>query len=187
MTSLILRTNAGGVPLGWISWQTAVVLYARAQVLWTLGGEPLRFHGGLNRRTGLRSFVDVHPVIAVRGRMLTDAGTLQAPLTNRELFRRDGHTCLYCLARLPDAHLTRDHLVPVSRGGKDVWSNVVTACRSCNQRKADRTPQEAGMRLHAVPYVPNHAEWLILRNRRIRADQMAFLQAQCPRGSRLKS
>jgi len=43
------------------------------------------------------------------------------------------------------------------------------------------------MRLHAVPYVPSHAEWLILRNRRILADQMAFLQAQCPRHSRLRN
>ena len=186
MTTMILRTNAGGQPVGWISWQEAVLLYAKDQVMWTIGEEPLRFHGGINRWTGLRSYMDVHPVIAAKGQVFVADYSVEAPLNNRELFRRDRHTCLYCLAELPDRHLTRDHVIPVSRGGEDVWSNVVAACRACNQKKADRTPQEAGMRLHAVPYVPSHAEWLILRNRRILADQMAFLKAQCPRHSRLR-
>jgi len=88
---------------------------------------------------------------------------------------------MYCLASLSDRHLTRDHVVPLSRGGLDVWTNVVTACRVCNQRKADRLLKENSMRLHAVPYTPNHAEWLILRNRHILSDQMAFLKAQCPK------
>jgi hypothetical protein len=187
MTTMILRTNAGGQPVGWISWQDAVLLYAKEQVMWTVGDESLRVHGGVNRWTGLRSYMDVHPVIAAKGQVFIGDYSVAAPLTNRELFRRDRHTCLYCLAQLPDRHLTRDHVVPVSRGGEDSWSNVVTACRACNQKKADRVPQEAGMRLHAVPYVPSHVEWLILRNRRILADQMAFLQAQCPRHSRLRN
>jgi 5-methylcytosine-specific restriction endonuclease McrA len=71
--------------------------------------------------------------------------------------------------------LTRDHVVPASRGGSSAWENCVTACRHCNQRKDDRTPEEAGMKLLAVPYTPNLAEYLILSNRRILADQMEFL------------
>ena len=67
--------------------------------------------------------------------------------------------------------------MPVSRGGLCVWENCVTACKHCNQRKDDRTPEEAGMKLIAVPYTPNLAEYLILSNRRILADQMEFLQA----------
>ena len=186
MTTMILRANAGGQPMGWISWQDAVLLYARDRVMWTIGDKPLRFYGGLRRWTGLRSYMDVHPIIAAKGRVFPGDYGLVAPLTNPELFRRDRHTCLYCLARLPDRHLTRDHVVPLSRGGEDGWSNVVAACRFCNQKKANLTPQEARMHLHAVPYVPSHAEWLILRNRRILADQMAFLQAQCPRHSYLR-
>src|SRR3546814_5368592 len=65
--------------------------------------------------------------------------------------------------------------MPASRGGASIWENCVTACRSCNQRKDDRTPEEANMRLLAVPYIPNLAEYLILSNRRILADQMEFL------------
>ena len=71
--------------------------------------------------------------------------------------------------------------MPVSRGGQDVWTNVVTACAACNQHKADRLIEETTMRLHAVPYVPKYAEWLILRNRHILTDQMIFLKARCPK------
>lgn len=65
--------------------------------------------------------------------------------------------------------------MPASRGGASAWENCVTACEHCNHRKADRTPEEANMKLLAVPYTPNLAEYLILSNRRILADQMEFL------------
>jgi hypothetical protein len=55
---------------------------------------------------------------------------------------------------------------------------VVTACRSCNQKKDGRTPEEAGITLIAVPYIPNYAEWLVLKNRRILEDQMEFLKTR---------
>lgn len=99
-------------------------------------------------------------------------------LTNKRLFKRDNNMCMYCGDYLYDCELTRDHVVPVSRGGKDRWENVVTACRECNHRKAAMRLKEIerfGMRLLAVPYVPNRAEGLILANREILSDQMAFL------------
>lgn len=181
MSTLILRVNVSGRAMGWIDWQEAVLLYAKDQVAWTLGDKPLRFYGGTNRVRNARSYMDVHPIVAAKGVMGRAKFKTVPPLTNRELFRRDRHTCMYCLASLSDRHLTRDHVVPLSRGGLDVWTNVVTACRVCNQRKADRLLKENSMRLHAVPYTPNHAEWLILRNRHILSDQMAFLKAQCPK------
>jgi 5-methylcytosine-specific restriction endonuclease McrA len=70
---------------------------------------------------------------------------------------------------------------PVSRGGRDIWENVVSACYACNSRKGNRTPQQAGMPLLAVPYRPSWIEHLILSNRNILADQMAFLKAQLPK------
>ncbi len=63
--------------------------------------------------------------------------------------------------------------------------NVVTACRACNHRKANRTPAQAKMPLLYTPYVPTLWEDFILRNRRILADQMEFLRAHVPRNSRL--
>lgn len=66
----------------------------------------------------------------------------------------------------------------MSRGGRDIWSNVVAACKACNARKGNRSPEKAGMALLAIPYVPNWAEFLALTNRKILADQMEFLRAQ---------
>jgi 5-methylcytosine-specific restriction endonuclease McrA len=84
-------------------------------------------------------------------------------------------------------HLTRDHIIPVSRGGINTWMNVVTACSSCNKVKDNRTPEEAHMPLIYVPYAPNRAEYLILQNRKILGDQMEFLIKQVPKESRLLS
>jgi 5-methylcytosine-specific restriction endonuclease McrA len=65
--------------------------------------------------------------------------------------------------------------VPSSKGGQDIWMNVVSACSKCNQKKDDLTLQESGMTLLYAPYIPSRAEHLILANRRILADQMEFL------------
>ena len=184
MRPLILQLDNAGQAMGWINWQDAVTFYAKDLVSWTLGDNVFRFHGGCHRETSLRSFVDVHSIIATRSVVKANKFDIAPPLTNRALFRRDDHMCMYCLTTLPDRDLTRDHVVPVGQGGKNVWTNVVAACARCNQHKACRTPQQAGMKLHAVPYTPNYAEWLVLRNRRILADQMAFLKTQFSKRNR---
>ncbi len=71
------------------------------------------------------------------------------------------------------------------QGGRDTWNNVVTACRRCNNHKAGRTPEQAGMQLLAVPFTPTHAEYIYLQGRRVLADQMEFLRAHFPRSSPL--
>ena len=181
MTPMILQLSQGGQAVNWINWQDAVLYYARDQIAWTLGDQTFRFYGGVNRVSNERSYMDIQPIIAVQGDQGRSVFGVTPSLNNRELFRRDGHICMYCLTSLNDRHLTRDHVIPISRGGRDIWTNVVTACRACNQRKADQLLSETNMRLQAVPYTPNHAEWLILRNRSILTDQMAFLIKQCPK------
>lgn len=181
MLPLILRVNMGGQPMAWLPWQEAVLYYAKDQVAWTLGEQAVRIFGGINNRTKKRSFLDLHPIVAVKGKV--DGRQMRSipPLTNQALFRRDEHTCMYCLQSYTRGQLTRDHVVPISRGGQDEWCNVVTACAHCNQSKDNRLLHETSMKLHALPYAPNFAEWLILRNRNILADQMDFLKAQCPK------
>jgi len=71
--------------------------------------------------------------------------------------------------------------MPISRGGCDVWTNVVTSCRRCNNRKADRSPEEANMELLAIPFVPNQYEFLYLSNHNVLADQMEFPSARFSR------
>ncbi len=72
-------------------------------------------------------------------------------------------------------------MIPTSRGGADTWENCASACKPCNQRKANMMPEEAGMALLAVPYAPNSVEALLLQNKRVLADQMSFLMKHVPR------
>lgn len=189
MTSpLILRLDVAGAPVRWIPWQDAVCLYARDMVAWTAGDREFVFHGGICRKTGERSQLSVNSIVAVkRSAQHKHQKRVIPPLNNRELFLRDGHMCMYCGDQFPDGLLTRDHVIPISRGGRDRWSNVVTACRACNTRKGNRRPEEARMSLLAIPYVPNWAEFLALSNRRILADQMQFLKGQFKSQDRLLS
>lgn len=187
MAARILRVDMAGQPVEWLDREQAVCLYARELVGWTLGDVVYRVHGGISRLTGRRSFVDVHSIIACEGRLQAAWRTIP-PLTNASLFRRDQNICLYCGKQFHDRDLTRDHIVPRSRGGRDTWLNVVAACRRCNQFKGSRTPESAGLELLALPYTPNMAEYLALVNgRRIRGDQMEFLRAQFPPCSRLRA
>lgn len=186
-TVRLLSLDAHGRVLDWITWQDAACLYARGAVSWTLGDPCLHIHGGINRSSGIRSGLDVHPIIAARGHARSRAPDPTPNLSNSALFARDAHLCLYCGGRFGRPSLTRDHVKPLSKGGLDTWENVVSACFQCNSRKSDRTPQQAGMPLLAVPYRPSWIEHLILSNRNILADQMAFLQAQLPKRSKLSA
>ena len=91
--------------------------------------------------------------------------------------------CLYCGDVFPKYQLSRDHVTPLSQGGADIWRNVVTACKRCNNHKADRTPLQSNMRLLAIPFAPNYAEYIFLQNKNIIADQMDYLVNHFPKKS----
>ena len=183
MQPLVLTVDMAGLPQAWVELEEAVTYHAKLLVAWSVGCELKEFRGG-GRRDGTRSRITTKAIIAIKG---TGAGQhLHVPgLTNAMLFMRDRQVCAYCGGRFMLRDLSRDHVNPVSRGGRDSWTNTVTACRSCNTRKGNRTPETAGMPLLYVPYVPNRHEHFILRNRRILADQMEYLLAGVPRSSRL--
>lgn len=181
----ILRLNHAGMPYRWASWYEAARLYARDLVIWTIGEPVITLRGGHSRKHKRRSELEIHGIVACRGKIFTRESMIP-PVSNPALFARDGQMCMYCGA--PTRNLTRDHLVPKSRGGKDAWENVVAACYKCNHRKGDRLLEECGMELLALPYVPNFAEYLALINSgRILVDQMEFLQTRFGSESRLKA
>ncbi len=99
-------------------------------------------------------------------------------VTNTFLFARDSYTRQYCGRHRTRLHnrqfLTRDHVLPISRGGGNTWDNVVTACSPCNNRKGSRTPDEAGMHLSHVPHEPNYVE-LVWAVRRITPIQAKYI------------
>ena len=78
-------------------------------------------------------------------------------LTRKNVIRRDRHRCQYCGDK---ERLTMDHVLPKSRGGKDSWDNLVTACVPCNNRKGSRTPEEAGMELARKPFRPSYVMYI---------------------------
>ena len=182
MNAMILKLDLTGRPLRWVTKQEAALLYSRDLVAWEAGERCLRIMGGTSRLTLSRSYIDLSTIVAARGIDRRRDALSDVPLlTNTRLFRRDAMTCMYCGERFARSQLSRDHLFPVSKGGKDCWENVVSACRPCNHRKGDCLPDNLdrlGMRLIAIPYAPNRAEGLILANHRILGDQMAYLKTQ---------
>ena len=188
-TQPILRTDVSGMPLEWISIKRAVNLIALTQVAYPCGEFALMVRGGINRLTEKQSCLEVNSIISTHGNCQAFGklnGRYSPPLHNIPLFQRDDYICLYCGDQFAPVDLSRDHVTPFSQGGQDTWNNVVTSCIRCNNFKAGRTPEQAGLALIAVPFTPTHAEYVYLQGRRILADQMDFLKSHFPRSSPLR-
>ncbi|MEN8260231.1 MAG: HNH endonuclease [Pseudomonadota bacterium] len=186
LSQQVLRTDASGMPLEWIGYQEAVKLYYLGHVAYTLGSCLYTIRGGINARTGARSKMDVNSIVATYSDNFSLRQTgkhYRPPLNNHALFKRDNHICLYCGEHFRHSDLSRDHVTPLSMNGEDGWNNVVTACKRCNNRKAGRSPEHAGIQLLAIPFTPTHAEYIYLQGRRVLSDQMEFLRAHFPRKS----
>lgn len=182
----VLQLDVTGTPQGFVSLEEATLAYATKSVAWTVG-EPLAvMRGGINARTGEQSLIEVHPIVATRGRSRVNLHDYVPPLTNRKLFARDRLFCCWCGQRFSERELTREHIVPLSRGGKNDWQGVASACGPCNHYKGNRLASELGWQLVYLPYVPSLFEDLLLQGRRIRADVHEWLASRLPRGSRLQ-
>lgn len=186
MQPKILKLDTQGTPCDWISLEKAVHHYATDEVAWEYGDKEFLFRGGFQNSE--QSIIKVKSIIAVKSKSDFAQAKLQKEvnLTNELLFGRDRFLCAYCGRTFRNTEkLSRDHIKPRSRGGLDVWMNVVTACKDCNCDKDDRLLSECGMKLLYVPYVPSHAEKLLLKGRNILADQMDFLKSRLGKNSRL--
>lgn len=178
----ILALDISGAPRKWVSAETAVGYYARDLVAYTFGEVERVYRGGW-QRNGQRSRIALRNIVAVHGAGFA-AYAVTPTLNSDKLFARDRFVCAYCGELSRAQRLSRDHVLPAARGGKDTWMNLVTACRACNTRKGNRTPEEAKMPLRYLPYVPSRWEDFILANRHILVDQMEYLLAQVPSHSR---
>ena len=105
-------------------------------------------------------------------------------VTNTFLFARDDYSCQYCGKHRSELRgrefLTRDHILPTSRGGTNNWDNVVTSCSPCNNRKGNRTPEEAGLSLLTIPREPNyvHLVWAVRRVTPIQAKYVRLFYGE---------
>lgn len=184
--SHVLQLDIQGTPQAWISLEQAATHVASGSVAWFEGAGPLAtLRGGFNVARGRPSVIEVHPIIALHGASRINLFDIVPAFSKQKLFRRDRHTCAYCGGRFAERELSCEHIVPQARGGGWTWMNLVTACGACNGRKACRTPEEAGMPLVYLPYVPSRFEAFLLEGRHIRADVHEWLAARLPKGSRL--
>jgi 5-methylcytosine-specific restriction endonuclease McrA len=181
----VLALDISGVPRQWISFDDAIKYHATDSVAWSMGETVARYRGGV-QNNGIMSYLETTSIIAIRGHGFDIAKHSKVALSNRALFGRDRYICAYCGGHFPNFRdLSREHVIPVSRGGANIWTNCVTACKTCNSAKGNRLLQECGMELLYVPYEPNHAENMILLGRNITADQMDYLCTMLPKHSRL--
>ncbi len=182
----VLQLDIQGTPQAWITLEQAATYLATGSVAWVDGDGPLaRLRGGFNVARGRQSVIDVFPILALHGAARVKLFDVVPVFSKRKLIRRDRLTCAYCAQCFKEQDLQCEHIVPPSRGGRWVWMNLVTACALCNGRKADRTPEQAGMPLVYLPYVPSRFEDFLLAGRHIRADVHDWLAARLPKGSRL--
>lgn len=83
--------------------------------------------------------------------------------SRKNIYRRDKNVCMYCGIKHPDGDLTLDHVIPRSLGGKTTWTNIVSCCLKCNTKKANKTPQQANMKLLSKPIYPEMKHGSIIR------------------------
>lgn len=85
----------------------------------------------------------------------------QVPWSKANVHTRDGYICQYCETKLNRSELTIDHVIPRDQGGKNKWTNTVCACFPCNNKKNNRTPNQANMTLRKQPHQPTIMEFIM--------------------------
>lgn len=142
---MVLLINASFLPLSMISVRRALML------LLTGKAEPIRENPG---RKWCSPSISVLEPMVVRLLKQVHVPYRIVPLSRCNVWLRDDFTCQYCGERCRKKDLTVDHVLPKSRDGETVWTNVVACCFDCNHRKGSRTPKEARMALLHPPAQP---------------------------------
>ena len=143
----VLLLNITYEPLRIINWKKAITLLMLGKV------EVLEEYG---TEVHSVSFTLKLPSV-VRLLMMAKRPKASVKFSRQNIYARDKYCCQYCGRKFPVEDLSYDHVIPKSRGGKTVWTNIVTACMRCNRKKGGRTPKEAKMHLIRKPTQP---KWL---------------------------
>ena len=171
----ILKLDVSGLPISFVTWEAAAHLMANSKVVWSMGDTAMILRGGINR-DGIQSILELPPIISVKDKSQSWAPrNSENQACRKVIYARDEGICMYCGEFVTHRNATLDHIYPKSRGGEDTYQNLCLSCCDCNTRKANKTPEEAGMSLLAVPYAPNPAAKLILSGRAVMVDQMDYL------------
>ena len=142
-----LLLNATYEPLKVVHWKKAVTLWCQGKV------EVISVYDNREIRAVSVSF-KLPSVIRLLRYIRIKRRFDYVPFSRANIYARDRHRCQYCGQSHAIGELTFDHVIPVAQGGRKDWENIVTCCIDCNRRKGGRTPEEAGMRLIALPRRP---------------------------------
>lgn len=162
----VIVLNADGQFLNTVTWQEGVtLLYTEKAVVVTENIERvLRSAGNRFTQEVIEMFA---PLVIQLKRMVTKIFKPRTGYNRQNVFARDNWTCQYCGIEKADLDqgqkLTIDHVVPRAQGGKTNYENCVTSCCTCNGKKADRTPDEAGMKLKRAPIKPSPADFIRMK------------------------
>jgi 5-methylcytosine-specific restriction endonuclease McrA len=140
-----LVLNASYEPLKVVDWQRAITLWVQGKV------EIVETH---DREVRAVTFSFKLPSVVRLLQMVRLKKRPVVQFTRANIYARDEFACQYCAKTFEPEDLTFDHVVPVAQGGRRGWTNIVSACEPCNRRKANRTPEEAGMVLVRPPQRP---------------------------------
>jgi 5-methylcytosine-specific restriction endonuclease McrA len=146
MLGNILVLDQSYQPIKIVSWMKAItlVLSGKAELVET--EETIPIHS-IDQTFQLTTIIRIFKSIA-------HSKKRDVSFTRHNIFLRDHWKCQYCYKQFKTHQLNWDHVVPRSRGGSTSWENIVTACYPCNTRKADRTPEEAGLKIFKKPIKP---------------------------------
>lgn len=143
--SRVLLLNSENQPLRICSWKRALVLILKGKAQCAQSIQNIEDMINIDN-------VSIPRVIRLNYEVAVPQQGLS--FSKENIYVRDNYTCQYCGEKFSYKDLTLDHVYPKSRLGPDIWENIVTCCKECNQYKADKTPKEAGMKLLRRPYRP---------------------------------
>jgi 5-methylcytosine-specific restriction endonuclease McrA len=182
--STCLLLNADFTPLKIISWQKAIVWSLKFNNDHSYAIEIIKYYADKYiRGTGDKTY----PVPSVAKTMkYFNIYNRSLKFSRKNLFLRDNYTCQYCGNKLPEQHLTYDHIIPKSRCKNKIfstnWNNIVASCYICNKNKRDRTPEEANMYLLKEPKIPQyHPKYLPLYSKLANIEYVSDWQEYMPK------
>ncbi len=166
------------------SYEPLTIVPARRAVRLVLDGKAEILERDVNRSFRSERRVLPCPLVIRLVRYVHVPHRFRRQVTNTFLFARDDYACQYCGKHKSELRgrefLTRDHVLPLSRGGGNSWDNVVTSCSRCNNRKANHLPHEVGLELLSQPGEPNyvHLVWIVRRVTRTQAKYIRMFYGE---------
>jgi 5-methylcytosine-specific restriction endonuclease McrA len=166
----VLCLNADFVPLGTVTWKRALI-----RTLGEKSATVVEYYDGLQIKDGHNNAYGIPSVII--NKKYIHRSYRKVPFSKNNVLRRDNYYCQYCYKKFDKQHLTLDHIIPRSKWDKrkitpTYWTNVVTSCLKCNNKKANKSLDEVNMRLgkwinddklvfYSVPQIPTYLEMVI--------------------------